>query len=193
MALQEKDKKIILIFVVIFFLGGGWYLYDSIIPAYQALDGEIVDKRKKIDEARDQIKNLNKLRYEISELDNELKILKNFFPEEADGASKARELQPKIEMMGQRLGIKFRQLSFQAELEHEGGLYKEIPMLIEPSEPLKIDLIIKLLYAFEKYENILDVTQFIIVPANETKDLFSVSMNVSFYIFRKNAFNLDQK
>ena len=193
MALQEKDKKLIIVGSVLALLFGLWYLYDTVIPTYQALDGQIEEKRKQITDAQAQIKNLNKLRFEISELDNELKILKRFFPEESDGVSKARELQPKIEMMGQKLGIKFRQLSFQSEMEHEGGLYKEIPMLIEPSEPLKIDAVIKLLYAFEKYENILDVTQFTITPMNETKDLFNISMTVSFYIFRKNAFTLDQK
>jgi len=188
MALQEKDKKLIIVLIVLLVLGGGYYLYDTAIPAYTEIDTKIVDLRKNIEEARKQMVNLNKLRYEISEQENQLQVMQKFFPEEIEGGNKTLELQPKLELMGQKLGIKFSQLTFMSDLEHKGGLYKEVPISIVPSAPMRMDSVIKLLYTFDKYENILDVSSFSISPIGEKKNLFDIKMQVSFYIFKKNAF-----
>ncbi|HPP88070.1 MAG TPA: hypothetical protein PLM75_09455, partial [bacterium] len=140
-----------------------------------------------ISEAQKNYKTLNQLREDILKLDADVQKLKQYFPEEEPGNKRTYELIGRLEELGERLGIKFSSLSYAGEVEGTEGVYKEVKMNIKPSAPLPIETLIKLLYAFDKYDNILDIKQFNFSPTNEEKTIFNVDMSVSFYMLKPNA------
>ncbi|HPN30028.1 MAG TPA: type 4a pilus biogenesis protein PilO [bacterium] len=190
MELKEKDKKMLMFLGIAVVLVLVYYVWSEWLPKIEEVDTKIEKLRKDIDEASKQNILLNEMRYEISVLDNELQNLKRFFPEEEGGNKKVLELMTKMEMLGNKLGVSFSSLSYGAVIEHEGGLFKEVPLTMVLSKPIKLETLIKLLYAFDKYENILDVKQFNINPADEKKELFTVQLGVSFYMFRPETFKI---
>ncbi len=187
MALQEKEKKMLIFLGIIVVVLGVYYLYDSIIPKFTDMQTRIDDYREKIQNAQTNYRALNKLREEIIQLDADIQKLKQYFPEEEPGNRKTYELIARLEELGKKLGITFSSLAYAGEVEGEGGIYKEVKMTIKPSQPLQIETLIKLLYAFDKYENILDIKQFNFSPTNEEKNVFNIEMSVSFYMLKPNA------
>ena len=187
MALTEKDKKTLLILVVVLVLFGIYYAYSEIYPKLNEIDDKIKTKEDAIKQAKEKLKELGKIRNELVLLEAELNQIKKYFPVEEVGQKKTIELLTKLETLGKKLNINFKQISFANEQEWEGGLYKEVKMTIVPKEKLKMDMIIKLLYAFDKYENILDIKKFNITP-DATYTLFDVRLDVSFYMFKPEAF-----
>jgi len=190
MELKEKDKKTLIGLGAVVVIAILYLAFTDWIPKYNKINLDIEEKRKQINEATEQNKLLNKMRYEISVLDNELQQLKRFFPEEEPNNKKTLELLTKMEMLGNKLGISFGSLTFAAPMEYEGGLYKEVPMSLALSKPIKSETLVKLLYAFDRYENILDVKQFNFTPFDDKKELFNVQLTVSFFMFRADAFKI---
>jgi hypothetical protein len=189
MALSEKDQKMLKMLSVVA-VGALIYLFwTTILPEYENLVLQIEDYRKKVDTARSNALKLNKVKYEISLLENELQKLKRYFPEETKDSQKALELLPKMEILGKKLGIIFEKLEFDGQpISHEGGLYREVRLILKPKEQMKIESVIKFLYALDMYENILDIKNIVIRP-DKDKQYYGLELKVSFFMFKPDAFN----
>jgi Tfp pilus assembly protein PilO len=188
MALQEKDVKMLKILLVVAILAGAYYIYSEVLPMFDVVKNEIDGYNTKIKRARSEYKNLDRIRHEVLTLESELKELRKFFPEDNEQKTKTYELLTKLETLGKKLGVAFKELKFGNEIQYNDGLYKEIEMILVPKKELTMKKIIKLLYSFDKYENILDVKEFYLKPTNASKSLFEVKLTVSFYMFRSDTF-----